>query len=750
MKVIFSLTFLFCFLISCTEDKEHHIHGSYSHENKEYRDSSTIEMAQLLETHYRNMPFLQTNYKNSERADHFLSQVDTTDINQEVQLSLRGSFELMNAGRNDEAIAVLNKIYEKILKLNFETKDQIIFRILGLRAVTFFRIAELENCRMNHNSASCILPFQPAGFHKVRNGSEKTIEDILTILKLKKDPNFIYLLNLAYMTLGDYPEKVPKEYLIPLTIDEEETKVGRFENISSSIGVDDYKLSGGVIIEDFDNDGDMDIIGSSWNLRDDMVYYTNEGDGSFSERHIEAGLKGITGGLNMIQGDYNNDGYVDVFVLRGAWLPIGKNPNSLLRNNGDGTFSDVTIQSGLLSMYPTQTATWADFNNDGHLDLFIGNESFTLQEPNPCELYINLGNHTFKNIAKTVDANIVGYIKGVATADIDNDGDQDLFLSNLNNQNILLRNDKTESEYGFSFTDISENAGVQFPLQSFPTWFFDYDNDGREDLFVASYPVSYYNNLATEYTKELLGYKSESESPKLYRNLGNNTFKDVSGEVGLDKVCFTMGSNFGDFNNDGFLDIYLGTGEPDLKAVIPNRAFLNNGGKKFQEITSQAGLGHLQKGHAISFSDLDNDGDQDIYAVMGGAFEGDIFFNALFENPGHSNSFLYLTFVGSESNRFAIGAKLEVNLDNGQTLYRSVTCGSSFGGNSMSRLEIGIPSGHAVKSLKVSWPEGSEQLVESISKNSWYTILEGNPSPQKRTLVETQFKIQHGHHKHHH
>lgn len=749
MKVIFSLSLVLCFLISCSEDKESHIHSAQSHDYKEYRDSSTIEMAELLVAHYANMPFLQTNYKNSERAAHFLSQVDSTDVNQEVQASLRGSFELVNAGKNEKAIEVLNKVYSKILKLNFETKNQIIFRILGLRAIAHFRIAELENCRMNHNSASCILPFQPEAYHKLRSGSEKAIEDILVMLKLRRDPNFLYLLNVAYMTLGDYPDKVPEEYLIPLTVEEEETNVGRFINIGSSLGVDDNKLSGGVVIEDFDNDGDMDILGSSWNLRDDLVYYVNEGNGSFREAHVEAGLKGITGGLNMIQGDYNNDGYIDVFVLRGAWLSIGKNPNSLLKNNGNGTFSDVTIESGLFSLHPTQTATWADFNNDGHLDLFVGNESFTGQETNPCELYINSGNHTFANIANAVGANIVGYIKGVASSDIDNDGDQDLFLSNLNNKNILLRNDRSESEHGFTFTDISETAGIQFPLQSFPTWFFDYDNDGKQDLFVASYPVSYYNNLATEYVKELVGNQSKSESPKLYKNLGENIFKDVSSEVGLDKVCFTMGSNFGDFNNDGFLDIYLGTGEPDLKAVIPNRAFLNNSGKKFQEVTGQAGLGHLQKGHAISFADLDNDGDQDIYAVMGGAYEGDVFFNALFENPGHGNSFLYLSLIGSVSNRSAIGAKMKITLDSGQSLHRSVSCGSSFGGNSLSRLEIGVPSGHEINSLEIIWPDGSEQLFDNLEKNSWYTLKEGMPTPQKKKLTVSEFNKEAGHHHHH-
>jgi len=733
---------------SCSEKESNNQNLSNTYTHIEYRDTSTIQMARLLSDQYATLPALQTNYKNRERAAHFLAMAKDADLVDEVQLSIRGSFELINSGQNEAALSVLNTIYEKVSRLQFPEKNQILFNIIGLRAITYFRIAELEKCRENHNSYSCILPLAPEGMHRLRTGSENAIRDIETILELKQDPNFIYLLNLAYMTLGGYPDEVPEAYRVPLVMDESKTGIKPFVNIGSQLGVDDYKLSGGVIIEDFDNDGDIDILSSSWNLRDNLAYYENQGNGSYAEKHTEAGLKGITGGLNMIQGDYDNDGYIDMLVLRGAWLPTGKNPNSLLKNNGDGSFTDVTIESGIFSLFPTQTAAWADFNNDGFLDLYIGNETYEGYSANACELFLNSGKGTFTNIASTVNADVVGYIKGVACSDYDNDGDQDIFLSNLSNKNILLENISATNDFGFEFKDVSDQAGIEYPLESFPTWFFDFDNDGLEDLFVASYPISYYNNLASEYLNELLGKEAKSESPRLYKNLGNGTFSDITSKVELDKVCFTMGSNFGDFDNDGFLDMYLGTGEPDMKAVIPNRAFLNNNGKAFREITSQAGLGHLQKGHAVSFIDLDNDGDQDIYAVMGGAFEGDVFYNALFENPGNDNGFIKLSFQGVKSNRFGLGAKVTIKLSNGKKIYRTMSSGSSFGSNMQTRMEIGIPQGISIEALAIDWPSGAQQNFTNPHVNHWYKITEGQSALEKMTFSQQPFVLSNTHHHH--
>ena len=319
--------------------------------------------------------------------------------------------------------------------------------------------------------------------------------------------------------------------------------------------------------------------------------------------------------------------YPDVLVLRGAWLQgLGDHPNSLLRNNGDGTFEDVTEAAGLLSYHPTQAAAWADYDNDGHLDLFIGNES-TGSHIHPCELYRNNGDGTFSNLAASLGLARAGYVKGVAWGDYDNDGDPDLYLSRMDAGNLLYRNDGPQPSTGegaegkpsWRFVEVSRQAGVGEPRKSFATWFWDYDNDGWQDLFVAGYSLKPdFSGSLEEAVKAFLGLPHQGEFSRLFRNNGDGTFRDVSREAGLERALLTMGANFGDLDNDGFPDCYLGTGEPDLRTLIPNQMFRNRQGKVFQNVTTSGGFGHLQKGHGVSFGDIDNDGDQDIYTVMGG------------------------------------------------------------------------------------------------------------------------------------
>ncbi len=195
------------------------------------------------------------------------------------------------------------------------------------------------------------------------------------------------------------------------------------------------------IMEDFDADGDLDIMASSCGFRDQLRYFRNNGDGTFTERTAEAGLTGEVGGLNITHGDYNNDGYPDVLVLRGGWLfEQGEHPNSLLRNNRDGTFNDVTEEAGLLTFHPTQAAAWGDFDNDGWVDIFVGNESDG-KKTRPCQLFHNNGDGTFTECADGLGIAAVGYVKGVVWGDYNNDGWLDLYVSRMGGTNILYRNE---------------------------------------------------------------------------------------------------------------------------------------------------------------------------------------------------------------------------------------------------------------------------------------------------------------------
>src|SRR5262249_21250125 len=207
-----------------------------------------------------------------------------------------------------------------------------------------------ENGLQSRGAESCLLPIHGSGIHRLRAGSEGAAR-VLTGM-LQENPGDLtarWLLNIARMTLGEYPQGVPARWLIPPAAFAAHYDVGHFHDVAGSLGLDLNELSGGVIMEDFDGDGNLDLITSSAGPPAQVRYFHNNGDGTFSERTKEAGLTGETGGLNMVCADYDNDGWPDVLVLRGGWFGAhGRHPLSLLRNNGNGTFTDVTERAGLL------------------------------------------------------------------------------------------------------------------------------------------------------------------------------------------------------------------------------------------------------------------------------------------------------------------------------------------------------------------------------------------------------------------
>ena len=253
--------------------------------------------------------------------------------------------------------------------------------------------------------------------------------------------------------------------------------MGRFVDVAPQLGLDAPGAAGGVIVDDFDNDGRLDIITSSSASCGPMHFFRRSGSGSFVDGASSA-FQGQLGGLNLSQADYDNDGCRDVLVMRGGWQLAQR--RSLLRNNCDGTFTDVTAAAGLAKpATASQAAVWADIDNDGYVDLFVGNES------TPAQLFRNRGNGTFEDIAATAGVDRTAFSKAVTAADYDNDGFTDLYVSNLGGGNFLYRNNGNRT-----FTELSRASGVTADDRGFPTWFFDYDNDGRDDLFVSSYYLS--------------------------------------------------------------------------------------------------------------------------------------------------------------------------------------------------------------------------------------------------------------------
>ena len=530
---------------------------------------------------------------------------------------------------------------------------------------------------------------------------------------LQRDPTdgeVRWLLNLAYMLAGRYPAGVPKEYLIAPAAFESLEDIGRFVDVADAAGVDRRGQAGGVIVDDFDNDGVFDIAISSVNDCEPLALYHGNGDGTFTNRAAEAGLAGITGGLNIIQTDYNNDGCKDILVLRGGWEYA--RPKSLLRNNCNGTFTDVTRQAGLQDVITaTQTAVWVDIDNDGHLDLFVGNEN------SPAQLYRNQGDGTFVDIARQAGVASPGFTKGVVAADYDGDGYPDLYVSAFNGDHHLFHNNRDRT-----FTDVTREAGVEGPWASFGAWFFDYDNDGWPDLFVADYGISV-NEVMRGFRKE----SQSGETLRLFRNLGNGKFQDVTAQTGLGRVMMPMGLNFGDLDNDGYLDFYLGSGNPSFASVIPNALFHNQGGKKFVDVTVSSGTGILPKGHGVAFADLDGDGDEDLVAVMGGAVPGDRQMTRIFENPGHGNGWLGVRLVGTKSNRAGIGARIKVTVENGSAvrdIYRTVGSGGSFGASPLEQ-HIGLGKAARIRNLEIWWPaSGIRQNFRGVTPNQVIEIQE--------------------------
>lgn len=703
----------------------------------------TQKMAAILKTIADTADPKKVFFLNTKRADAIHSQMAQSNFQKRVGAKANYGYELLQAGKTELAIKQL----ETFIRSMDSMRQEIAPKFYSLLAIAYMRLGEQQNCCARHSPESCIIPIKGEGIHKLDEGSSKAISAYLFILN--KDSNDLqtrWLLNLAYMTLGVYPQEVPKKYLIRFNNPATNKPFTPWKNSAPALGFNDERMLGGACMEDFDGDGFLDIMYCSQGLQDEIKLFRNNKDGSFTDVSEKTGLKGITGGCNMIHTDYNNDGFKDVFITRGGWLRQGGNlPNSLLKNNGDGTFEDVTIEAGLLSFHPSQTASWADFNNDGYLDLFVGNESETGQT-HPCEFYLNNKNGTFSNVAQKLNMALIGYVKGVNWGDINNDGLPDLYCSMINQKNKLFLNKGGTDISDWKFEEISEMAGVSEPYSSFPCWFFDYDNDGWQDIFVCGYSMDRLSIVGYDAANEYLGKPALAFTPKIYKNNRNNTFTDMSDALGFgNRVCYAMGSNFGDLDNDGWLDFYLGTGSPDYRAIVPNRMFRNDGGKFFSEVTYAGGFGHLQKGHSVDFGDIDNDGDQDIFIEIGGGVEGDVFRSALFQNPGNDNKWMVLELEGTVSNKPAIGARIKVTTidisGKKRDIYAVCGTGGSFGASSL-RQEIGLGKAKEILSLEIIFPNGKNQAVvyKQIKMNKFYRIREDSDKPEEIQLKKIILK----------
>jgi hypothetical protein len=692
-----------------------------------------VSMVRLLRQLAANTPPSRFPYANEQRAAMLARRLSASpDPHQRMTLERRYILELSRSGHCDEAVKQCQRLRGELKAAlgHVPWADQAWH--LENEVAADLRLGELQNCCANNNADSCLIPIRGRGVHTIKDGSQRAIRCLLRLLAHNpKDLTSRWLLNLAYMTIGQYPAKVPAQWLIEPARYGSEYPLPRFYNAAPELGLAVQNNSGGAAMEDFRGSGNLDVMVSNAALDGQLRYFRNNGDGTFTERTQEAGLLGETGGLNLITTDYNNDGRPDVLILRGGWFGrAGHLPVSLLRNNGDGTFTDVTMQCGLIKhMAPTQTAVWFDYNGDGWLDLFIGNESRP-GDPSPCELWRNNGDGTFTDVTAACHLDIRRYVKGVVTADYDRDGRPDLYLSCLDGPGMLLHNDGPATSdpsprAPWRFTDRAQAAGVNLQRHTFSCFFFDYDNDGWPDLYVGGYTRIDVGQIAADY----LGLPAQGERPRLYHNNHDGTFTDVTAAAHLNHIIPGMGINFGDLDNDGWLDFYVGTGNPDLTALLPKRMFRNAEGRYFQEVTASGDFGHLQKGHGIAFGDLNNNGQEDVFIELGGIYSGDKANNALFVNPGNRHHWVTLELEGVKSNRCALGAEtcVTVTTPGGERhIYQTVGSGGSFGCNPF-RQHFGLGDATAIRRITIHWPaSGLTQTITHVGMDGFWKIREGD------------------------
>ena len=544
-----------------------------------------------------------------------------------------------------------------------------------------------------------------------------------------------------------------------------------FEDIVDRSGIDfvlknsvtDHKFSietmlGGVAVFDYDNDGLLDIYFANGALIPDRPrreltldsldksdpsfsnrLYRNNGDLTFTDVTKRAGVGGRGYSMGVACGDYDNDGDVDMYVT-------GVDHNQLFRNNGDGTFSDVTAEAGVAGIHPTLGKTWAitagwfDYDNDGDLDLFVGNYlkwSFQLNpactltarrlpaycdpkwfDGTPNMLYRNNGNGTFTDVsAQSGLAEHIGKAMGIAFADYDGDGFPDVFVSNDTMQNFLFRN-----RGNGTFSEESLFAGVAFvetgvPIAGMGAQFQDVDNDGRPDI----YQTAMFRNTFP-----------------LYWNLGGSQFADHTDASGLAVLTYgytAYGLGVFDFDNDGLKDLFAACGaildnEEDVDGMpfrMPDLVFRNDGDRTFAAVGKTAGTGvQDSKAHrGAAFGDLDNDGRIDVVVTALNSKP-----EILLNRSTNRNHWLLIELEGTSSNRDGLGAEIKVEPETGPVQYNYATTAVGYNSSSDKRVHFGLGSSAAVKRIEIRWPKGTRQVLENVKADRILHVREeAQPGP---------------------
>jgi len=538
----------------------------------------------------------------------------------------------------------------------------------------------------------------------------------------------LWILHLAYEDAGVAADRreFPFRFRADLPLPGAPTELA-FEDIAPRLKIDKYDGVGPSAWGDVDGDGDFDLYVSGQDSYGAL--YLNEG-GVFRDASVDGGFLHAQSGFSSTLVDYDNDGDLDLYVGRDGWS--GASENSLYRNDGSGRFTEVTELSGLGDPNTAFVVAWTDYDRDGDLDVYICNGIVGGGDTNV--LYRNNGDGTFSDVTQEAGLQERSGIKtiGVAIGDYDKDGWPDIFVSGFGTLNRLYHNNGDGT-----FEELAAQAGVtgaDHISTGYTCFFLDYDNDADLDILRASLAPwrdvlkglsDQWDRLPPQERNAMLRHAT-----KLYRNNGNGTFTDVSLTAGFIHPVGTMGSNVADVNNDGYTDVYLATGDPGIGRLEPDRFYVNNGNGSFTDVTFAVGLGNVGKGHGVTFVDLDEDGDLEIYVPEGGFWHGDPFPNAFYLNKQTTgNHWLHVDLVGRESNRDGVGTRLTLRA--GELLvYTEKFGGRGFGSTDSPPVEFGLGKATKVDSLELVWPSGVEQVFRDLPLDMRIRIEEGGePEP---------------------
>jgi hypothetical protein len=452
--------------------------------------------------------------------------------------------------------------------------------------------------------------------------------------------------------------------------------------------------------------------------------YRNNGNGTFTDVTQSAGISNSMRGMGLVVGDYNNDGWPDMYIT-------GYGDSKLYRNRGDGTFIDVTKQAGVTNSLWGTSAAFFDYDNDGYLDLYVCNYLDYDEKNLPCtfyegkpycliknfkgsaaRLFHNHGNGTFTDVSDEAKiSNPRGKGLGVVALDYDNDGRMDIFQANDATANFLFHNNGDGA-----FSEVALEAGVAFDPNGNARGGMgadaeDLDGDGLQEIFVANF---------------------SGETNALFQNDNGGLFTERTSKLGLGTISIPMsgfGSRFFDYNNDGLVDLFVLNGHPfePINKFFPATTYaeppflFENTGQEFREVAAEHGapLKRFYAGRGLALGDLDNDGDSDLLLVNVGEPP------ALLRNEGgNRNHWLGLKLVGTKSNRDGIGARVILTAG-GKQRHKQSLGGTSYCSASDQRLLFGLGVNTKVDELQVRWPSGQITSMKNVRANQYLTIKEG-------------------------